>query len=148
MRKRHFLCGIVTALCMAVTTACKPPEPAKPDIRAETAEVEAKIQKLKATPTKATMEEVDRALAGMNAKIKELEARESQAIGAEKDKTASKLSALRTQYNLYKVEVAGVKAQTVTGRALEKARDVVEKAEDAMKKAADSVSDSLYSTNN
>ena len=110
--------------------------------------MESKIQKFKATPTRATMEEVDRALAGMNSRIKELEARESQVSGAEKDKVVGKLLALRTQYNLYTVEVAAVKVQVVTDRALEKAGDAVEKAGDAMKDAADSVSDSLKSTNN
>ena len=94
------------------------------------------------------MEEADRALADMNVKTKELEAREAQVSGAEKDRTVGKLSALRTQYNLYRVEIASVKAQAVTGRALEKARDAVKKAGDAMKDAADSVSDSLKSTNN
>ena len=106
------------------------------------------MQKFKAAPTRATLEEVDRALAGMNSKIKELEARESQVSGAEKDKTVGKLLALRTQYNLYTVEVAAVKVQTMTDRALEKAGDTVEKAGDAMKDAADSVGDSLKSTNN
>jgi hypothetical protein len=68
--------------------------------------------------------------------------------GAEKEKTAAKLSALRTQYNLYTVEIAGMKVQAVTDRALEKAKAAVEKAGDAMKDAADSVSDSFKSTNN
>jgi hypothetical protein len=148
MTNKKFEKGILLAVCFAAIAACKPPEPPKPDISAETAEVEAKIQKFKATPTRATMEEVDRALAGMNSKIKELEARESQVSGAEKDKTAGKLLALRTQYNLYRVEVAAVKVQAVTGRALEKAGDAVDKAGDVMKDAADSVSDSLKSTNN
>lgn len=88
------------------------------------------------------MEEVDRALADMNAKTKELEAREAEVSGAEKDRTVGKCQPLRTQYNLYLVEIASVKAEAVTGRALEKARDA------AMKDAADSVSDSLKSTNN
>ena len=110
--------------------------------------MEAKIQKFKATPNRENMEEADRALADMNAKIKELEAREPQVSGAEKDKTVGKLSAFRTQYNLYTVEIASVKVQAVTGRALEKAGDAVKKAGDAMKDAADSVSDSLKSTNN
>ncbi|MET0222842.1 MAG: hypothetical protein ABW346_00490 [Terrimicrobium sp.] len=148
MTEKKFLQGILTALCLAVIAACKPPEPPKPDISAETAEVEAKIQKFKATPTRATMEEMDRALADMNAKVKELETRESQVSGAEKEKTAGKLSALRTQYNLYMVEIAGAKVQAVTDRALEKAGEAVEKAGEAMKDAADSVSDSLKSTNN
>jgi hypothetical protein len=148
MTNKKFKKGILLAVCFAAIAACKPSEPPKPDISAETAEVEAKIQKFKATPTRATMEEVDRALAGMNSKIKELEARESQVSGAEKDKTAGKLLALRTQYNLYRVEVAAVKVQAVTGRALEKAGDAVDKAGDVMKDAADSVSDSLKSTNN
>ena len=55
---------------------------------------------------------------------------------------------MRTQYNLYLVEIASVKAEAVTGRALEKASDAVKKAGDSMKDAADSVSDSLKSTNN
>ena len=147
MTKKKLLEGTLAALCLGVV-ACKPSEPPKPDISAETAEVESKIQKFKATPTKAAMEEVDRALAGMNSKIKELEARESQVSGAEKDKTVGKLLALRTQYNLYTVEVAAVKVKAATGRALEKAEDAVDKAADAMKDAADSVSDSLKSTNN
>ena len=104
------------------------------------------MQKFKAAH-KATMEEVDRALAGMNAKSRSWKP-ESQVSGAEKDKTVAKLSALRTQYNLYTVEVAAVKVQTMTDRALEKAGDTVEKAGDAMKDAADSVGDSLESTNN
>ena len=148
MTDKKFLQGILTAFCLAAIAACKPSEPPKPESSAETAEVEAKIQKFKATPAKATMEEVDRALANMNAKIKELESRESQMSGAEKEKTAAKLSALRTQYNLYTVEIAGMKVQAVTDRALEKAKAAVEKAGDAMKDAADSVSDSFKSTNN
>ena len=84
----------------------------------------------------------------MSAKIKELEARESQVSGAEKERTFAKLTALRTQYNLYTVEIASVKVQAVTGRALEKAGEAVEKAGNAMKDAADSVSDSLNSKNN
>jgi hypothetical protein len=148
MTNEKLLRRIFLAVCFAAIAACKPSEPPKPDISAETAEVESKIQKFKATPTSATMEEVDRALAGMNSKIKELEARESQLSGAEKDKTVAKLTALRTQYNLYTVEVAAVKLEAMTGRAFEKAGDAVEKAGDAMKDAADSVGDSLKSTNN
>ena len=97
MPKKNFLQRILTASCLAAMAACSPSEPPKPDISAETAEVEVKVQKFKATPTKETREEVDRALAGLNAKIKELENRESQVSGAEKDRTAGKLSALRTQ---------------------------------------------------
>ena len=148
MTNKKFKKGILVAVCIAAIAACKPSEPPKPDISAETAEVESKIQKFKDTPTRATMEEVDRAMAGMNSRIKELEARESQVSGAEKDKTIGKLLALRTQYNLYTVEVAAVKVQGVTDRALEKAGDAVEKAGDVMKDAADSVGDSLKPTNN
>jgi hypothetical protein len=148
MTKKQLLTGMLAALCLGVVIACKPSEPPKPDISAETAEAESKIQKFKAMRTKATREEFDLALAGMNTKIKELEARVSQVSGAEKDKVVGKLLALRTQYNLYIVEVAAVKVQAVTDRALEKAGDAVEKAEDVMKDAADSVSDSLKSTNN
>ena len=147
MTNKKSMKGILLAVCFAAIAACKPSEPPKPDISAETAEVESKLQKFKATPTRATMEEADRALAGMEAKINELEARESQVSGAEKDKVVGKLLALRTQYNLYTVEVAAVKVQVVTGRALEKAEDAVEKAGDVMKEAVDSVSDSLKSTN-
>jgi hypothetical protein len=148
MTKKKLLKGIFTALCLGVLAACKPAELPKPDVSAETAEVESKIQKFKATPTKATREEVDRALADLNSKIKELEAREPQLSGAEKEKTVAKLSALRTQYNRYTVEVAAVKVQALTGHVLEKAGDAVEKAGDAMRDAADSVRDSLKSTNN
>ena len=148
MTNKKFKKGILVAVCFAAIAACKPSEPPKPDISAETAEVESKIQKFKDTPTRATMEEVDRAMAGMSSRIKELEARESQVSGAEKDKTVGKLLALRTQYNLYTVEVAAVKVKAATGRALEKAEDAVDKAADAIKDAADSVSDSLKSTNN
>ena len=148
MPKKNFLQRILTASCLAAMAACSPSEPPKPDISAETAEVEVKVQKFKATPTRETREEVDRALAGLNAKIKELENRESQVSGAEKDRTAGKLSALRTQYNLYTVEVAGIKVQAVAEDALEKAGEAVEKAGDAMKDAANSVSDSFKSTNN
>ena len=71
--KKKLLGAMLSAFCLSLVAACKPSEPPKPESSAETAEVEAKIQKFKATPTKATMEEVDRALANMNAKIKELE---------------------------------------------------------------------------
>jgi hypothetical protein len=146
--KRKLLQAMLPAFCLGLVVACKPQVPPKPDVSAETAEVEAKIQKFKATPNRENMEGADRALADSNAKIKELEVRESQLNGAEKEKTFAQLSALRTQYNLYRVEIASVKVQTVTGRALEKAGDAVEKAGDAMKDAADSVGDSLRSTNN
>jgi hypothetical protein len=56
MTDKKFLQGILTAFCLAAIAACKPSEPPKPESSAETAEVEAKIQKFKATPTKATME--------------------------------------------------------------------------------------------
>ena len=146
--KKKLLGAMLSAFCLSLVVACKPQEPPKPDVSAETAEVEGKIQKFKATPNRENMEEADRALADMNAKIKELEAREPQVGGAEKDKAVGKLSAMRTQSNLYTLEIASVKAQAVTGRALEKAGDAVKKAGDAMKEAADAVSDSFNSRNN
>jgi hypothetical protein len=152
MMKKKLLQAMLAVFCFGVVLGCKPAEAPKPDISSETAEVEAKLQKFKATPNQAAKDEVDRALAGLNAKIKELEAREKRVSGAEKDQTVAKLTALRTQYSLYTVEVASVKVQAATGRALEKAedavKDAVEKAGDAMRKAADSVNDSLKSTNN
>ena len=69
--KKKLLKGMFTACCLGAMVACKPSEPAKPDISSETAEVEAKLRNFKATPTKATMDEVDRALEGMSAKIKD-----------------------------------------------------------------------------
>jgi hypothetical protein len=145
---KKLLQAILSVFCLSLLVGCNPQEPPKPDVRAETAEVEAKIQKFKATPNQENRDQADRALADLNAKIKELEARESQVSGAEKDKTFAKLSVLRTQYKLYTVEIASVKVQAVTGRTLEKAGEAVEKAGDAMKDAADSVSDSLNSKNN
>lgn len=94
------------------------------------------------------MEEADEALAGLSVKIKELEAREPQVSGAEKNELLGKLSALRTKFNVYTVEVTTVKVQAVTDRAVEKAGDAVEKAGEAMKDAADSMTNSLKSTNN
>ena len=138
MMKKKLLGAMLSAFCLGLVVACKPQEPPKPDISVETAEVEAKIQKLKATPNRENMEEADRALADMNVRIKNWKPA-SPNKRAEKDRTVGKLSALRTQYNLYRVEIASVKAQAVTGRALEKARDAVKKAGDAMKDAADSV---------
>ena len=67
---------MLSAFCPGLVVACKPQEPPKPDLSVETAEVEAKIQKFKATPNRENMEEADQALADMNAKIKELEARD------------------------------------------------------------------------
>ena len=147
MMKKKLLGAMLSAFCLSLVVACKPQEPPKPDVSAETAEVEGKIQKFKATPNRENMEEADRALADMNARIKNWKPA-SPSKRAEKDRTVGKLSALRTQYNLYRVEIVSVKAQAVTGRALEKARDAVKKAGDAMKDAADSVSDSLKCTNN
>jgi hypothetical protein len=138
---------ILMTLCIGAIVACKP-KPPPPDISSETAAVEEKLKKFKAEPTRATMEAVDKELENLSAKIKELEARESQVSGAEKDKLLGKLSALRTKYNLYTVEVAAMKVQAVADRAVEKAGDAVEKAGDAIKDAADSVTESLKSTNN
>lgn len=76
MMNKKLLGAMLSAFCLGLVVACKPQEPPKPNVSAETAEVEAKIQKLKATPNRENMEEADRALADMNVRIKELEARE------------------------------------------------------------------------
>jgi TolA-binding protein len=89
MMKKKLLGAMLSAFCLGPVVACKPQERLKPDVSAETAEVEGNIQKFKATPNRENMEEADRALADMNAKIKELEAREPQVGGAEKDKTVA-----------------------------------------------------------
>jgi hypothetical protein len=146
--KKGLTIAMLTALCLGAIVACNPPKPQQPDISSETAAVEEKLRKFKAAPTQASMDEVDKALADLSAKIKELEAREPQARGKEKDQITGKLSALRTKYNIYTVEVTAVKVQAATDRALEKAGDAVEKAGDAVKDAADSVTESLKSTNN
>jgi hypothetical protein len=148
MNKKLLLNLILMVLSLGGIVACKPLTPPKPDISSETRPVEEKLQKFKAQPTRATMNEVDNAMADLSAKIKELEDRDPQVSGAEKDQLVGKLSALRTQYNLYAVEIAAVKVQAVTDRAVEKAGDAVEKAGEAVKDAADSVTDSLKSTNN
>lgn len=139
---------ILITLSISTFVACRPPKPPPPDIRLETAAVEEKLQKFKAEPNRATMEEADEALAGLSDKIKELEAREPQVSGAEKNELLGKLSALRTKFNVYTVEVTTVKVQAVTGRAVERAGDAVEKAGEAVKDAADSMTNSLKSTNN
>jgi hypothetical protein len=126
MMKKKLLGAMLSAFCLGLVVACKPQEPPKPNINVETAEVEAKIQKLKAAPKREKMEEADRALADMNARIKNWKPA-SPSKRAEKDRTVGKLSAFRTQYNLYRVEIVSVKAQAVTGRALEKARDASRK---------------------
>ena len=139
---------ILISLSISMFVACQPPKPPQPDIGSETAAVEDKLQKFKAEPNRATMEEADKALAGLSDKIKELEAREPQVSGAEKNELLGKLSALRTKFNVYTVEVTTIKVQAVTGRAVERAGDAVEKAGEAMKDAADSMTNSLKSTNN
>jgi hypothetical protein len=139
---------ILITLSISTFVACKPPKPPQPDVRSETAAVEEKLQKFKAEPNRATMDEADKALAGLSDKIKELEAREPQVSGAEKDELLGKLSTLRTKFNVYTVEVTAVKVQAATGRAVETAGDAVEKAGEAVKNAADSMTNSLKSTNN
>jgi hypothetical protein len=143
--KRRLLKALFATCCLGGLVACKPPEPPRPDISAETAVVEEKIRKFKADPSAPNREEVDKALAELSAKIKELEAREKTVKGAEKNETTGKLSALRIQYNLYVVDVTAVRVQTATGRTLEKAGDAVKDAGEAVKEAADSVTDSLKS---
>jgi hypothetical protein len=93
LMNKKLLGAMLSAFCLSLVVACKPQERLKPDVSAETAEVEGKIQKFKAAPNRENMEEADRALANMNAKMKELEAREPRVGGAEKDKTVGKLSA-------------------------------------------------------
>jgi hypothetical protein len=139
---------ILITLSISTFVACQPPKPPPPDILSETAAVEETLQKFKTEPNRATMDEADKALAGLSDKIKELEAREPQVSGAEKDELLGKLSALRTKFNVYTVEVTTVKVQAVTGRAVEKAGDAVEMAGEAVKDAADSMTNSLKSTNN
>jgi hypothetical protein len=139
---------ILITLSISTFVACRPPKPPPPDILSETAAVEETLQKFKTEPNRATMDEADKALAGLSDKIKELEAREPQVSGAEKDELLGKLSSLRTKFNVYTVEVTTVKVQAVTGRAVEKAGDAVEMAGEAVKDAADSMTNSLKSTNN
>lgn len=146
--KIRFPIAILAASCLGVIVACKPSESPKPDVSSEIAPVEEKIARFKAEPTSANKDQVDKALADLNVKIKELELREAKESGAAKDETAGKLSALRTKYNLYVVEVTAVKAKAATGKALEKTGHAMEKAGEAVKEAAGSVSDSLKSTNN
>jgi hypothetical protein len=137
--------AIFTACCFGAIVACKPVEPPPPMKTSETAMVEEKIVKFKSDPSKANMDEVEKALADLNSEIKELEVREAKVGGAEKDELTKKLTDLRAKYNSYstdftaaKVKASVTKAGEATGRALEKAGE-------AVKDAAQSVGDSLKS---
>ena len=92
-----YLRAIATAYCLGAFAACGPTEPPPPIKTSETATVEEKISRFKSDPSKANMDEVEKALANLNVEIKELEVREAKVGGAEKDEATRKLTDLRAK---------------------------------------------------
>jgi len=143
--KTPFLKTMFTACCFGAIVACKPTESTPPMKTSETALVEEKIRQFKAEPSKANMDEVEKALADLNAEIKELQVREAKVGGAEKDETTRKLSDLRAKYDTYTADFTAARVQASVNKAGEATGQALEKAGDAVKDAAQSVGDSLKS---
>jgi len=143
--KTLLLKTMFTACCFGAIAACKPTEPTAPMKTSETAVVEEKIRKFKAEPSKANMNEVEKALADLNSEIKELEVREAKVGGSEKDEATRKLSDLRAKYNAYTADFTAARVQASVNKAGEATGQALEKAGDAVKDAAQSVGDSLKS---
>ena len=135
---------IFGAVCFGAIFACKPSEPV-PTATAKTAVVEEKIRQFKADPSKANMNEVEKALADLNVEIKELEIREAKVGGAEKDEVTRKLTDLRAKYNAYGADFTAAKVQASANKATEATTQALQKAGEAVKEATESVRDSLKS---
>jgi uncharacterized coiled-coil DUF342 family protein len=111
----------------------------------ETAAVEEKMLKFKSDPSKANMDEVEKALADLDSEIKELEVREAKVGGAEKDEVTKKLTDLRAKYKVYSTDFTAAKVKASVTKAGEATGQALEKAGEAVKDAAQSVGDSLKS---
>ncbi|HEY5770382.1 MAG TPA: hypothetical protein VIS71_11100 [Terrimicrobium sp.] len=143
--KTSLLRAISAACCLGAIVACKPSEPPPATKTTETSVVEEKISKFKSDPSKANMDEVEKALADLNSEIKELEVREAKVGGAEKDEATRKLADLRVKYASYSTDFTAAKVKASVAKAGEATGEALEKAGEAVKDATKSVGDSLKS---